>query len=1031
MIALPLGLRQALEAGDCVLFIGAGVGQHFKRPDGSVAPDGPTLSRELATHFGIATTSTDLAKVSQLVEIRKNRKDLELFIKKTLSNLEPDEVFRWLTTFHWRAIFNTNYDNCIERAYELNSRPPQEPVVISATADMVYTDPRTQVPVFHLHGTISGPRDSNIVITQIDYSRFQQKRSMLWNRLKTEFAQSTLLYIGYSNRDPNWSLILDELTQEFAPSELPRSYRVDPFAEEIDVEILRNRNIETLVCDLSAYRTAVTAAIGDYRQDPDLRSKHQKDVPADLIPAFEKNPASILRLLNSWQYVNGTNFGEKPNTQQFLKGDRPSWALVGAQIPFKRDIEHEIWDDFLLEFITQPRATSRALSLLAPAGYGVTTVLMSLAAKMVRDRVGRVFRLREGASLIEGDVEYAASLFDDEVKMFVVDQAKEYATQVHTCLLQLGATRSRSLFILGERKNEWRMTRTKMRCQEYEILPLSDSEIDRLLDYLQNLNSLGKLGELDRAFQFAIIKENHQKDLLVTMRTAIEGVTNFDAIIIDEYRGITGETEDTTQLARDLYLLICCFYQHGVLIRDNLIAEITGVQLAELYVRLGQSLEGLISFDETDIARGEFAARTRHRVIAEVVWKRCGIPSTREAFLQSAIEKLNLSYRLDKTIFDKFIQNDEVVETFTTFEGKCKFFETACKREPGNPFVTQHYARMLLREGRLNLALSQIDSVLKFHDDIKVLHHTRALILGKLATTSEIEEVGRKWMLQSEYEFNRCISMSSKDSYGYQGLAQLYLDWATKVKEDDESADYIAKCEQVISNGLREVNDRDGLWIVSAGVQKLLGNRPAQVDKLKKAVLENNTSPIARYLLGKVYRQEGKYTQCIDVLDPVIKTQFKEFRSYIEYVRAMIQAGESFSKCIAVLSQCKLDGVSDAGYTALLGGLLYLDSKTNEATELFADSANHGFSFEERNKARFFPNELMSNRKIRWEGKINGVLPGLVFIQGSNFPDIASRVTRVDNATLQRGMKVTFEPVFSARGPRAENLSLVQPTLFP
>ena len=82
MIALPLGLRQPLESGDCVLFVGAGVGQHFKRSDGTVAPDGAALSAELATHFSIVTTSTDLSKVSQLVEIRKNRKDLELSLKR-------------------------------------------------------------------------------------------------------------------------------------------------------------------------------------------------------------------------------------------------------------------------------------------------------------------------------------------------------------------------------------------------------------------------------------------------------------------------------------------------------------------------------------------------------------------------------------------------------------------------------------------------------------------------------------------------------------------------------------------------------------------------------------------------------------------------------------------------------------------------------------------------------------------------------------------------------------------------------------
>ena len=63
---IPLGLRQALEAGECVLFIGAGIGRHLMRAN-VPAPDGPALARELATAFKIdAGGSTNLAKVSQV-----------------------------------------------------------------------------------------------------------------------------------------------------------------------------------------------------------------------------------------------------------------------------------------------------------------------------------------------------------------------------------------------------------------------------------------------------------------------------------------------------------------------------------------------------------------------------------------------------------------------------------------------------------------------------------------------------------------------------------------------------------------------------------------------------------------------------------------------------------------------------------------------------------------------------------------------------------------------------------------------------
>jgi hypothetical protein len=51
-LELPLALRQSLEAGDCVLFIGAGIGRHLLR-DGLPAPTGVELAGELAGEFKI------------------------------------------------------------------------------------------------------------------------------------------------------------------------------------------------------------------------------------------------------------------------------------------------------------------------------------------------------------------------------------------------------------------------------------------------------------------------------------------------------------------------------------------------------------------------------------------------------------------------------------------------------------------------------------------------------------------------------------------------------------------------------------------------------------------------------------------------------------------------------------------------------------------------------------------------------------------------------------------------------------------
>ena len=110
MEELPLGLRHGLEAGECVLFIGAGIGRYYSDSDGNKFPDGVELAEMLATHFSIPVTDGkyDLTKISKIVELRKGRKEMLAFLKSKLSDIEPDENVRWLCSLKWKAIFTTN-----------------------------------------------------------------------------------------------------------------------------------------------------------------------------------------------------------------------------------------------------------------------------------------------------------------------------------------------------------------------------------------------------------------------------------------------------------------------------------------------------------------------------------------------------------------------------------------------------------------------------------------------------------------------------------------------------------------------------------------------------------------------------------------------------------------------------------------------------------------------------------------------------------------------------------------------------------
>lgn len=146
---------------------------------------------------------------------------------------------------------------------------------------------------------------------------------MLFELLKKEFATSTILYVGYSNRDPNWQTVLSEITSEFYPSKTPNSYRVVPNTDPIDNEILKSKNIETIEASYKAFAEAAMISVSVEKGDPNRIRRLRSSIPTDLLPAFEESPAAVARLLSSWTYVNQAKFDDRPNVHAFLRGDRP------------------------------------------------------------------------------------------------------------------------------------------------------------------------------------------------------------------------------------------------------------------------------------------------------------------------------------------------------------------------------------------------------------------------------------------------------------------------------------------------------------------------------------------------------------------------------------------------------------------------------------------------------------------------------------------------------------------------------------
>jgi tetratricopeptide (TPR) repeat protein len=382
-----------------------------------------------------------------------------------------------------------------------------------------------------------------------------------------------------------------------------------------------------------------------------------------------------------------------------------------------------------------------------------------------------------------------------------------------------------------------------------------------------------------------------------------------------------------------------------------------------------------------------------------------------------------LNYQVDVEAFWEFVQSVSLVDGLRTLDDRIRFFETACQKDPVSPYVRQHYARMFMRAGHLQLALKEIDAAIDLNAEVRVLYHTKGLILADLAMKAPSDELARRRLVQSEDAFNRCIGMDHRDDYGYTGLAEIYLKWARRAKNDDESNEYVAKAEGVISEGLKAARNHEQLWIVSSEIEKFLGFEPKRVEALERALGSVAASRSARYLLGRYYRSKGRPSEALSVLKPALDNFPDDYRLFIEYANAMLEDGETFGRAAAVLQLASLTGMRDARYVANLGGMLFMSGDYTESERIFAATADRSFSFAEATRSHFVPSDPENRKRpMRLVGKVAAVKPGYTFIDSGSMPSFFHYGTKAGGVVLREGLDVSFEPAFSARGRMAQGV---------
>jgi hypothetical protein len=252
-IDLPEPLETAIKDGKCVLFVGSGL---------SAAAGYPTWESLIKTLVD-AAKKIPHARIKGIEEYESDKDYFTLaeFARSALGpnqyinilrqeigkKAKPTETHKAIASTKYRGIITTNYDRLLETVFtQVRGWAPNDftPESVSSLATALYNP---EVFIFKFHGNITSPE--TIVLTSRDYDRLILLNPHVRSFMQAIFLNYTLFFVGYGIRDPDFKLVLGELTiifQGFTPTH----YALLPNAPEFSVEdMMKRMNIQTIPYD--------------------------------------------------------------------------------------------------------------------------------------------------------------------------------------------------------------------------------------------------------------------------------------------------------------------------------------------------------------------------------------------------------------------------------------------------------------------------------------------------------------------------------------------------------------------------------------------------------------------------------------------------------------------------------------------------------------------------------------------------------------------------------------------------------------
>lgn len=273
-MSAPLELRTLYRDGRLLPFVGAGISASVEWNEGGTTRHGPSwhqLVNHAAEELGFQIPDLIRARGTELQILEYFKLHFSGHTRLTnwlLLNMRPPDdairsspIHRELAQMtRCKIVYTTNFDDFIERSLALNNRKYRA----VAIEEHMRPDPDT-TEVIKFHGDWNHP--DRMVLTESDYERRMEFKEVMDLRLWSDLLNRSVLFLGYSFRDPNVSYLFRQVKERF--ERLPntssgrRAYIIVQDPSQFERRLFQERNIEVVPIDGRAPTEAVAELLND------------------------------------------------------------------------------------------------------------------------------------------------------------------------------------------------------------------------------------------------------------------------------------------------------------------------------------------------------------------------------------------------------------------------------------------------------------------------------------------------------------------------------------------------------------------------------------------------------------------------------------------------------------------------------------------------------------------------------------------------------------------------------------------------